>query len=99
MLRLDMVKVSDKKKPSNSEINSKGFIYSCSGMSNAHNSKGIATGIRIELQLFIVEFTPISKNIKQLRLRNREALCLLLQCTLLLRYMKHNRSSTANSIQ
>ena len=68
-LRVDMVGVSETRRPGSGETSSKGFTYFWSGISNGHHVKGVAIGVSSRLQQSVVEVTPVDECIMRVRLR------------------------------
>ena len=62
-LRMDMVGLSETRKPGSGETNSKGYTYYCSGMSNGHHVMWVAIGVSSRLQPSVVEVTPVDERI------------------------------------
>ena len=58
-LRVDMVGLSETKRPGSGKTSSKGFTYYSSGMSNGDHVKGVAIGISSRLQPSVAEVTPV----------------------------------------
>ena len=69
-LRVDMVGLSETRRPGTGEISSKGYSYYWSGMSNGARLRGVAIGISSRLQPSVVEVTPVDERIMQLRLKH-----------------------------
>ena len=62
-LRVDMMGLSETRRPGSGETSSKGFTYYWSAMSNAHHVKGVAIGFYSRLQPSVVEVTPVDERI------------------------------------
>ena len=62
-LRVDMVGLSETRKPGSGETSSKGFTYYWSGMSNGYHVKGVAIGVYSRLQPSVAEVTPAEERI------------------------------------
>ena len=62
-LSLDMVGLSDTRRPDSGETSSKGFTYYWSGMSNGHHVKWVVIGVSSRLQPSVVEVTPVDESI------------------------------------
>ena len=69
-LRVDMVGLSETRRPGSGETSSKGFTYYWSGTSNGHHVKGVAIGVSSRLQPSVVEVTPVDERIMRLRLKH-----------------------------
>ena len=69
-LRVDMVGLSETRRPGSGETTSKGFTYYWSGKSNGHHVKGVAIGVSSKLQPSVVEVTPFDELIMRLRLKH-----------------------------
>ena len=69
-LRVDIVWLSETRRPGSSETSSKGSTYYWSGMSNGHHVNGVAIGVSSRLQPSVVEVTPIDERIMRLRLKH-----------------------------
>ena len=61
MLMVDMVGLSETRRPGSGETSSKSFTYYWSGMSNDHHVKEVAIGICNRLQPSVVEVTPVDE--------------------------------------
>ena len=64
-LRVDVVGLSETRRPGSGETSSKGFTYYWSGTSNGHHVKGVAIGIspsRLQ-QPSVVEVAPVDEHI------------------------------------
>ena len=69
-LKMDIVGLSEKKRPSSGEISSRGFTYYWFGISNGDRLKGVALGVSSRLQLSVVEVIPVDERIMRLRLKH-----------------------------
>ena len=68
-MKVDMVGLSETRRPGSGETSSKGFTYYWSSRSNGHHVKRIAIGISSRLQPSVVEVTPVDERIMRLRLK------------------------------
>ena len=62
-LRMDIVGLSETRRPGSGEISSRGFIYYWCGMSNGARLKGVAIGVSSRLQSSVVEVIPVDERI------------------------------------
>ena len=62
-LRVDLVGLSETRRPGSSETSSKDFTYYWSSMSNGHHVKVVAIDIPNRLQPSVVEVTPVDERI------------------------------------
>ena len=69
-LRVDMVGLSETRRPASGETSSKCFTSYWSNMSIGHHVKGLAIGISSRLQPSVVEVTPVDERIMRLRLKH-----------------------------
>ena len=69
-LRVDMVGLSETRRPGSGETSSKGFTYYWSGMSNGHHVKGVAIGVSSRLLSSVVEVIRVDECIIRLRLKH-----------------------------
>ena len=69
-LRMDIVGLSETRRPGNGEISSGGYTYYWSGMSNGTRLRGVAIGISSRLQPLVVEVTPVDERIMRVRLKH-----------------------------
>ncbi|MFV0264599.1 MAG: endonuclease/exonuclease/phosphatase family protein, partial [Kluyvera sp.] len=69
-LKVDIVGLSETRRPGNGEISSMGYTYYWSGMSNGARLRGVAIGISSKLQPFVVEVTPVDERIMRVRLKH-----------------------------
>ena len=65
-LRVDMVGLSQTRRPGSDETSSNGFTYYWSGMSNGHHVNGVAIGFSSRLQPSALK---VDQHIKRLRLK------------------------------
>ena len=68
-LRVDMVGLSETRRPGSGETSSKGFTYYWSVMSSGHHVKGVAIGVSSRLVPSAIEVTPVDESIMGLRLK------------------------------
>ena len=66
---MDMVELSEIRRPCSGETSNRGFTYYWSGMSNGHHVKGLAKSISSRLQPSFIELTLVG-GIMQLRLKH-----------------------------
>ena len=69
-LRVDMVGLSETRRPGSGDISSRGFTYYWSGMSNGARLRGVAIAISSKLQSSVVEVTPVDERIMRLRMKH-----------------------------
>ncbi|KAG0723422.1 Transposon TX1 uncharacterized protein [Chionoecetes opilio] len=69
-LRVDIVGLSETRRPGSGETSSGGYTYYWSGMSNGHRERGVAIGISSKLQPSVVEVTPVDERIMRVRLKH-----------------------------
>ena len=69
-MKVDIVGLSETRRPGSGEISSKGYTYYWSGMSNDHRLRGVAIGISRRLQPSVVEVTPVDERIMRVRLKH-----------------------------
>ncbi len=62
-LRVDIVGLSEMRRPGTGEISSGVYTYYWSGMSNGARLRGVAIGISSRLQPSVVEVTPVDERI------------------------------------
>ena len=58
-LKMNIVGLSETRRPGSGEISSRGFTYYWSGMSNGARLKGVAIGVSSRLQPSVVEVIPV----------------------------------------
>ncbi|KAG0717717.1 Craniofacial development protein 2 [Chionoecetes opilio] len=69
-LRVDIVGLSETRRPGSGETSSVGYTYYWSGMSNGHRVRGVAIGISSKLQPSVVEVTPVDDRIMRVRMKH-----------------------------
>ena len=69
-LRVDIVALSETRKPGSGEISSKGFTYYWSSMNNDAHLMRVAIGISSRLQPSVVELNLVDECIMRLRLKH-----------------------------
>ncbi|MCP3680346.1 MAG: endonuclease/exonuclease/phosphatase family protein [Gammaproteobacteria bacterium] len=69
-LRVDIVGLSEVRRPGNGEISSGGYTYYWSGMSNGARLRGVAIGISSRLQPSVVEVALVDERIMRLRMKH-----------------------------
>ena len=69
-LRVDMVGLSETRRPGSGETSSGGYTYYWSGMSDGTHLRGVAIGISSRLQPSVVEVIPVDERIMRLRLKH-----------------------------
>ncbi|KAG0717729.1 Craniofacial development protein 2 [Chionoecetes opilio] len=69
-LRVDVVGLSETRRPGSGETSSGGYTYYWSGMSNGHRDRGVAIGISSKLQPSVVEVTPVDERIMRVRMKH-----------------------------
>ena len=69
-LRVDIVGLSETRRPGNGEISSGGYTYYWSGQSDGAHLRGVAIGISSRLQSSVVGVTPVDERILLLRLKH-----------------------------
>ena len=69
-LRVDIVGLSETRRPGSGETSSEGYTYYWSGMSNGARLRGVAIGISSRLQPSVVEVTPVDERILRMRLKH-----------------------------
>ena len=62
---MDIVGLSETRRPGSGEISSRGFTYYWSGMNNGARLKEIAIGVYSRLQPSVVEIIPVDERIMQ----------------------------------
>ena len=62
-LRMDIVGLSETRRPGSGEISSRGLTYYWSGMSNGARLKGVAIGVSSRLQPSVVEVILVDEHI------------------------------------
>ena len=67
---MDIVGLSETKRPGSGEISSRDFTYYWSGMSNSGRLRGVAIAVSSRLQPSVVEVIPIDERIMRLRLKH-----------------------------
>ena len=68
LVSVDMVGLSETRRPGNGKTSSNGFTYYWSGMSNGHHVKGLAIGVSSRLQPSVLEVTLVDEHIMRLKL-------------------------------
>ena len=69
-LKMNIVGLSETRRPGSGEISSRSFTYYWSGMSNGARLKGVAIGVSRRLQPSIAEVIPVDEHIMRLRLKH-----------------------------
>ena len=69
-LRVDIVGLSETRRPGSGEISGGGFTYYWSGMSDGARLRGVAIGISSQLCSSVVEVTPVDERIMRVRLKH-----------------------------
>ncbi|KAG0730164.1 Craniofacial development protein 2 [Chionoecetes opilio] len=69
-LRVDIVGLSETRRPGSGETSSGGYTYYWSGMSNGHRVRGVAIGVSSKLQPSVVEVTPVDERIMRVRMKH-----------------------------
>ncbi|KAG0715672.1 Craniofacial development protein 2 [Chionoecetes opilio] len=69
-LRVDIVGLSETRRPGSGETSSGGYTYYWSGMSNSDHVRGVAIGISSKLQPSVVEVTPVDERIMRVRMKH-----------------------------
>ncbi|KAG0725429.1 Craniofacial development protein 2 [Chionoecetes opilio] len=69
-LRVDIVGLSETRRPGSGETSSGGYTYYWSGMSNGHRVRGVAIGISNKLQPSVIEVTPVDEHIMRVRMKH-----------------------------
>ncbi|KAG0722293.1 Craniofacial development protein 2 [Chionoecetes opilio] len=69
-LRVNIVGLSETRRPGSGETSSGGYTYYWSGMSNGHRVRGVAIGISSKLQPSVVEVTPVDERIMRVRMKH-----------------------------
>ena len=69
-LRVDIVGLSETRRPGNGEISSEGYTYYWSGHSNGARLGGVAIGISSRLQSSVVGVTPVDERMMLVRLKH-----------------------------
>ena len=69
-LRVDIVGLSETRRPGSGEISSGGYTYYWSGCSNGARLKGVTIGISSRLQSSVVGVTPVDERIMLVRLKH-----------------------------
>ncbi|KAG0728289.1 Craniofacial development protein 2 [Chionoecetes opilio] len=69
-LRVDIVGLSETRRPGSGETSSEGYTYYWSGMSNGHRVRGVAIGISSKLQPSVVDVTPVDERIMRVRMKH-----------------------------
>ena len=69
-LRVDVVGLSEVRRPGSGEISSGGFTYYWSGSSDGTHRRGVAIGISSRLQPSVVGVTPVDERIMLVRLKH-----------------------------
>ena len=67
---MNIVGLSETRKPGSGEISSRGFTYYWSGMNNGAHLKGTAVGVFSRLQPFVVKVIPVDERIIRMRLKH-----------------------------
>ena len=62
-LKMDIMGLSETRRPGSGEISSRGFTYYWFGMSNRARLKGVAIGVSSKLQPSVVEIIPVDERI------------------------------------
>ena len=60
---MDMVGLSETRRPGSDKTSSEGFTYDWSGVSNGHHVKGVAIGVSGRLVPSVIEVTPDDERI------------------------------------
>ena len=89
--------LSETRRTGSSEINSKGFTYYWSGMSNGHHVKGIDMGISNRLQPSIIEVTSVDGPYIAINAGAESKLYIYCCSTLLQKCERLKRCSTTSS--
>ncbi|KAG0727553.1 Craniofacial development protein 2 [Chionoecetes opilio] len=71
-LRVDIVGLSETRRPGSGETSSGGYTYYWSGMSNGHRDLEVSIGISSKLQPSVVEVTPVDE--RKIRVRMKHTL-------------------------
>ncbi|MEL6802745.1 MAG: reverse transcriptase domain-containing protein, partial [Bacteroidota bacterium] len=69
-LRVDIVGLSETRRPGRGEISSGGYSYYWSGMEDGSRLRGVAVGISSRLQPFVVEVTPVDERMMRVRMKH-----------------------------
>ncbi|KAG0730190.1 Craniofacial development protein 2 [Chionoecetes opilio] len=69
-LKVDIVGLSETRRPGSGETSSGGYTYYWSGLSNGHRVRGVAIGISSKLQPSVVEVTPVDERILRVRMKH-----------------------------
>ncbi len=80
---MNLVRLSETKRPGNGEVSREGYTYYWSGQSDGAHCKGVAIAIYTRLQSSVIGVTPVDECVMLVRLKLALASYLLLQCMLL----------------